>query len=80
MANMSTPAYQGKPLSPGPNQSSQGKETTIRSNALDLPMNKPDMPTNPTSPDPTVPNTVPATDVIASGSPVKKTGRAPNVG
>lgn len=79
MANMDRPAYEGKQLSPG-RQRSQGWQTMIRANQLDLPVNEPPMPAE-VSPNPAGPsNTEPAQDVIQGGRTQKKPGRHPNVG
>lgn len=52
MANMERPAYQGKQLSPG-RQQSQGRATAQRTGKNDpnlLPQNEPQMPTRPINP------------------------------
>lgn len=78
MANMNTPAYQGKALSPG-RQLSQGPATSDRANQRDLRQNEPVIPTDPMSPaGPS--QTAPAMDVIQGGRSVKKPGLHPNVG
>lgn len=78
MANTDRPAYQGKALSPG-RQVSQGVQTAIRANQLDLPRNErpiPEDPQRPAGPS----KTAPAVDVIQGGRSVKKPGPHPNVG
>ena len=80
MANMpdNQPAYQGKQLSPG-RQLSQGVQTAIRANTLDLPRNEPPMPADPIQTQGPA-NTATPVDVIQGGRSVKKPGLHPNVG